>query len=145
MTAEAPWTLDATEIADRIRRGDISAAEAVEDAIRKVEALEPRIGAIVTSDFERALDKAKAGHLSGPFAGVPFLVKDLDPYKGLPTRNGSRSGLRAPPEEPPAERAGFQGLRVGGKPIGSVVGRKPYSGVADLPMTTKPAASKAST
>ncbi len=98
MTAEAPWTLDATEIADRIRRGDISAAEAVEDAIRKVEALEPRIGAIVTSDFERALDKAKAGHLSGPFAGVPFLVKDLDPYKGLPTRNGSRSGLRAPPE-----------------------------------------------
>ncbi len=98
MSAPAPWTPDATELAGRIRRKEVSAAEVVEDAIRKAEALQPHIGAIVTSDFDRALDKAKAGQLSGPFAGVPFLVKDLDPYKGLPTRNGSRSGLRAPPE-----------------------------------------------
>ncbi|WP_168078104.1 amidase, partial [Caulobacter sp. SSI4214] len=98
MSATTPWTPDATELAGRIRRKEISAVEAVEDAIRKAEALEPQIGAIVTSDFDRALAKAKAGQLSGPFAGVPFLVKDLDPYKGLPTRNGSRSGLNALPE-----------------------------------------------
>jgi amidase len=98
MTTPAPWTPDATELAGRIRRKEVSAAEVVEDAIRKAETLDPRIGAIVTTDFDRALDKAKAGQLSGPFAGVPFLVKDLDPYKGLPTRYGSRSGLRAPPE-----------------------------------------------
>jgi hypothetical protein len=35
-------------------------------------------------------------------------------------------------------------LRVGAKATGSVVGRKPYSGVADLPITTSPARSKAS-
>ncbi len=98
MTTPAPWTPDATELAGRIRRKEVSAAEVVEDAIRKAEALEPQIGAIVTSDYERALAKAKSGQLSGPFAGVPFLVKDLDPYKGLPTRNGSRSSLRSPPE-----------------------------------------------
>ncbi|WP_454715696.1 amidase [Caulobacter segnis] len=97
-TMSAPWTPDATELAGRIRRKEVSAAEVVEDAIRKAEALQPQVGAIVTSDFDRALDKAKAGQLSGPFAGVPFMVKDLDPYKGLPTRNGSRSGLRSPPE-----------------------------------------------
>ena len=98
MTGPEPWTPDATELAGRIRRKEVSAAEVVEDAIRKAEALQPQVGAIVTSDFDRALDKAKAGQLSGPFAGVPFMVKDLDPYKGLPTRNGSRSGLRSPPE-----------------------------------------------
>lgn len=98
MSASAPWTPDATELAGRIRRKEVSATEVVEDAIRKAEALQTQVGAIVTSDFDRALDKARAGQLSGPFAGVPFMVKDLDPYKGLPTRNGSRSGLRSPPE-----------------------------------------------
>jgi amidase len=87
-------------MAGRMRRKEVSAVEVVEDAIRKAEALQPKIGALVTSDFDRALDKAKAGQLSGPFAGVPFLIKDLDPYKGLPTRYGSRSGW-APPETSP--------------------------------------------
>ena len=113
MTAPAPWTPDATELAGRIRRKEVSAAEVVEDAIRKAESLQPQVGAIVTSDFDRALDRAKTGSLSGPFAGVPFMVKDLDPYKGLPTRNGSRSGLRSPPETTQTayvdafDRAGF--------------------------------------
>ena len=61
-------------------------------AIRKAEALQPQIGAIVSSDFDRALDKAKTGQLSGPFAGVPFLIKDLSQeYKGYPTTCGSRA------------------------------------------------------
>jgi amidase len=98
--APAPWTPDATEMAGRIRRKEVSAVEVVEDAIRKAEALQPKIGALVTSDFDRAMDKAKSGRLSGPFAGVPFLVKDLDPYKGLPTRYGSRAMLGAQPAGP---------------------------------------------
>lgn len=100
-TSAAPpaWTPDATELAGRIRRKEVSVAEVVEDAIRKAEALQPKVGALVTSDFDRAMDKAKNGQLSGPFAGVPFLIKDLDPYKGLPTRYGSRSSLGARPEK----------------------------------------------
>jgi amidase len=96
--APAPWTPDATEIAGRIRRKEISAAEAVEDAIRKVETLQPHVQAVVDSDFDRALAKAKNGQLSGPFAGVPFLVKDLDPYKGVRTRYGTRATLGAKPD-----------------------------------------------
>jgi amidase len=95
----APWTPDATELAGRVRRKEVTAVELVEDAIRKAEALQPKIGALVTSDFDRAMDKAKSGQLSGPFAGVPFLIKDLDPYKGLPTRYGSRATLGARPEK----------------------------------------------
>jgi amidase len=97
--APAPWTPDATEMAGRLRRKEVTAVELVEDAIRKAEALQPKIGALVTSDFDRAMDKAKSGQLSGPFAGVPFLIKDLDPYKGLPTRYGSRATLGARPEK----------------------------------------------
>lgn len=97
--AQSAWTPDATEIAGRIRRKEVSVVEVVEAAIRKAEALQPKIGALVTSDFDRAMDKARAGQLSGPFAGVPFLIKDLDPYKGLPTRYGSRSSMGARPEK----------------------------------------------
>jgi amidase len=95
--ARGPERPDATELAARIRRGDISAAEAVEAAIRRSEALQGQLNFMVSSDFDRALDKARAGRLSGPFAGVPFLIKDLDDYAGLPTRMGSRARLGAPP------------------------------------------------
>lgn len=92
----AAWP-DATELAAMIRRKEISAVEAVSAAIARAEALQPKLNVLVNSDFDRALQKAKAGAAAGPFAGVPFLIKDLDDYRGLPTRNGSRSGLAAGP------------------------------------------------
>jgi len=87
----SPWP-DATALAADIRAGRLSAAEAVETAIRRCEALQGALNIIVNSDFDRALAKAKAGPPAGPFSGVPFLVKDLVDYKGLPTRSGSASG-----------------------------------------------------
>jgi amidase len=96
-TAPAPldWAPDATEIAARIRRGEMTALEAVEAGIARAQALQPKLGFMVNSDFDRAL--AKAGGQSGPFAGVPFLVKDLDDVAGLPTRNGAAYALALPP------------------------------------------------
>ena len=93
--SSSPWP-DATEMAARIRRGELTAAEAVETAIARAEALQPRLNFIVTTDFDRARDRAKA-RPSGPFGGVPFLVKDLVDYKGLPTRVGSQANRFAPP------------------------------------------------
>lgn len=92
----SPWP-DATETAALIRRGELTAAEAVERAIGRAEALQPTLNFIVNSDFDRALAKARAGTPSGPFGGVPFLVKDLVDYRGLPTRMGSRALRGAPP------------------------------------------------
>jgi amidase len=92
----SPWP-DATALAARIRAGELTAAEAVETAIRRCEALQGTLNIIVNSDFDRALAKAKAGTPSGPFGGVPFLVKDLVDYKGLPTRAGSQSNRFAGP------------------------------------------------
>src|SRR5579883_1188684 len=92
----APWP-DATATAAAIKKGEMSAFEAVSTAIARAEALQPTLNFIVNSDFDRALAKAKAGTPAGPFGGVPFLVKDLEDYRGLPTRAGSRSGLLRPP------------------------------------------------
>lgn len=94
-----PWP-DAVETAGRIRRGEVTAAEVVSEAIARAEALQGPVNFLVNSDFERALAKAAAVTTAagaGPFAGVPFLIKDLDDYVGLPTRMGSASRLGAPP------------------------------------------------
>ncbi|NBU29500.1 MAG: 6-aminohexanoate hydrolase, partial [Caulobacteraceae bacterium] len=72
------WTPDATELASRLRNKEVSAVELMDATIRKAEALQGRLGFLVNSDFDRAMDRARAGGQSGPFAGVPFLVKDLD-------------------------------------------------------------------
>ncbi|THD72754.1 amidase [Phenylobacterium sp.] len=113
----SPWP-DATETAARIRRGEITAAEVVETAIARAEAMQGTLNFIVNSDFDRALAKAKAGPPAGPFAGVPFLVKDLVDYKGLPTRGGSQSQRRAPPatvQAPNCDAFDRAGLIVLGK------------------------------
>jgi amidase len=92
----AAWP-DATETAAMIRSGQISPFEATQAAIDRAERLQGRLNFLVNSDFDRALDRARSGPGAGPFAGVPFLVKDLEDYAGLPTRVGSRAFLAAPP------------------------------------------------
>jgi amidase len=112
----SPWP-DATAMAAAIKRGELSPTEAVESAIRRAEALQGTLNIIVNSDFDRALDKAKAGP-TGPFAGVPFLVKDLIDYKGLPTRAGSQANRMAPPariQAPNCDAFDRAGLVVIGK------------------------------
>ena len=56
-----------------------------------------KLNFMVNSMFDRARDQAKNGPGTGPFAGVPFLVKDLNDVKGAPTRSGSRWTLNHPP------------------------------------------------
>lgn len=112
------WTTDGIDLASRIRNKQISAVEAVETAIRNAEALQPRLNFIVNSCFDRALDAARKGGQAGPFAGVPFLIKDLHDYAGLPTRSGSRSGYNAAPatkSEPLVEAYEAAGFIVIGK------------------------------
>jgi len=94
----AAWP-DATETAAMIRRGELTAVEVVERAIVRAEALQAKLNLIVNSDFDWALAKARADLPPGPFRGVPFLIKDLVDYRGLPTRAGSRALRPAPPAD----------------------------------------------
>ncbi|HEX4695013.1 amidase [Sphingomonas sp.] len=89
MADMADW--DATETAAAIRGGAVSALEAVDAAITRAEAIDPQLNFLVAEGFERARERARAPLGDGPFAGVPFLIKDLDDLIGLPTRSGSRA------------------------------------------------------
>ena len=70
--------LDATAQAELVRKGDITPLEMVEAAIGRIEGLEGDLNALVTRQFDRALEQAKSGDLpDGPFRGVPMLLKDI--------------------------------------------------------------------
>ncbi|WP_428265039.1 amidase family protein [Haliangium sp.] len=81
--------LDAIGQAELVANGQVSALELVDAAIVRIEAIEPRLHALASHDFDAARRRAQ-GELTGPFAGVPFLVKDLLPYPGQRLTFGSR-------------------------------------------------------
>jgi amidase len=86
---------DATGLAKLVANGDVSAAELLVLARDRAAAVNPRINAIV-----RDVPAPPSGELSGPFAGVPFLIKDLaQDYAGLPTAAGSRALMSTPATE----------------------------------------------
>jgi amidase len=89
-------TKDATELAMLIRRRDLTALEAVDAAIERAEALQPRLNFMTEQTFDRARARAKTESLSGPFAGVPYLIKDMFDVVGSVTRYGSRFNDAAP-------------------------------------------------
>lgn len=81
------------EIAAAIRAGEMSAHEAVEDAIARIEHLDVHVNAVAVCDFERAIATAKAMDKAGPRAdqplfGVPMTVKESFDVAGLPTTYG---------------------------------------------------------
>src|ERR1700712_854087 len=80
----------AVEQAALVRAGEVSARELVDAAIARIEATRA-LNAVIHEDFAAARVRAE-GPLSGPLAGVPFLLKDLgEPQEGLPERMGSRA------------------------------------------------------
>jgi amidase len=82
---------DGLGLADLIRRGDVSAAEVLEAAIFRIEAVNPKINAVIRPLFDRARQALDKGVPQGAFSGVPFLVKDLlAQIDGVPTGNGNR-------------------------------------------------------
>jgi amidase len=73
---EMTW-LDATAQADLVRRGEVSPAELVEEAIGRIEAVNPKLDAVIRTRFDQARAEAAGDVPDGPFRGVPFLFKDL--------------------------------------------------------------------
>jgi amidase len=88
--------LTAVELADRIRRRDVSVTEVVRAHLTQIERVNPTMNAIVTLTAERALDDAKGKDAAlarqaptGPLFGLPVAHKDLVPTKGIRTTFGS--------------------------------------------------------
>ncbi len=100
MTASRPDAADpalapATELARRIREGEIGSEELVEHYLARIAEHDPRLGAVVTLDAEGARKRAREadrerarGELRGPLHGVPITVKDTLETAGLRTTAG---------------------------------------------------------
>ncbi len=73
-----------------MRNKQVTASEMVDAAIERIERLDPEINAVITPLYERAHEAAAAAALDAPFAGVPFLLKDIvAEYGGTPLSEGS--------------------------------------------------------
>lgn len=91
------WRRSAVEIAKMVREKSVSAVEVAEDALARIEAVNPMINAVVQDTTEQALDAARAvdaaiarGETPGALAGVPVTVKVNVDQAGFATTNGVR-------------------------------------------------------
>ncbi|MGX9964041.1 AtzE family amidohydrolase [Roseomonas sp. F4] len=96
--------MSARTLAAAIRARQLPAAEAVDAALARIAAANPRLNAFTAITAERARAEAAAvdaalaaGQDPGPLAGVPIAVKNLFDVTGLPTLAGSRIRREAAP------------------------------------------------
>lgn len=83
---------DALGLADLVRSKQVSPKELCEEAISRIERINPKINAVVTPMYEQGRRSAAAPLSGGPFAGVPVLIKDLAyAYAGVPMTLGSKA------------------------------------------------------
>jgi len=68
--------LDATALANLVKKKEVQTSELVAVARERIEKLNPLLNAVVTTMYEEA-NRALQEQQKGPFAGVPFLLKDL--------------------------------------------------------------------
>jgi amidase len=100
-SADALGDLDALGAAERIRAKEITAQEALEAAIARVERVNPQLNFMASAAYDQARTHA-AAPLSGPFAGAPTLIKDLLAWAGQPTKYGCRAMANFVTPEHPA-------------------------------------------
>jgi amidase len=87
---DALGDLDAVAMVDALRTGKVSAAELVEAAIARTEAVNPVLNGLAHETFARARSLAAAGgRQGGYFDGVPTYIKDNVDVEGMPTMQGT--------------------------------------------------------
>jgi amidase len=80
---------DGIGLAELVRKKKVSARELLDEAIARTARVDPQINAVVVKHYEYAESQIESGLPSGPFTGVPFLLKDLELLKGTRTTSGA--------------------------------------------------------
>jgi amidase len=82
------------ELTEALQARKISSQELVDHAVARIEALDPRLNAVVVHDFARAREAAKAADATlargerRPLLGIPITIKESFNLAGLPTTFG---------------------------------------------------------
>ncbi|PZQ74965.1 MAG: amidase [Variovorax paradoxus] len=117
------WRLSATRLAALIAQRKLSATEVARDALARLDAVNPRLNAVVEHRPEAVLQRAAEvdaalarGEAVGPLAGVPVTVKINTDQAGFATTNGVtlQKDLVAPTNSPVADNL----LRAGAVLLG---------------------------
>ena len=83
---------DGLGLAELVRKKEVAPSELCEEAIRRIEQVNPKLNAVITPMYDIARKAVQMGLPEGPFAGVPFLLKDIiEEYAGVPLTMGSRA------------------------------------------------------
>lgn len=134
--------LSATEIAAKIRTGQVSPVEVLESVIARIEQRNPSLNAFVFTAFDEARERARdaeravaSGAELGPLHGVPTAIKDLFDFKpGWPATFGGIPSLAdhtLPISCMWAERMESAGAIIIGKTNSPVMG---FRGTCDNPL-----------
>jgi fatty acid amide hydrolase len=114
----------ARELAASIASGEVSALEVVEVHIARIEAVNPKLNAVVVKRYDEARaearqadEKRRRGEAFGQLQGVPITIKDSIDLEGLPSTFGvpSRTNTRATADDLYAARLRAAGAIVLGK------------------------------
>jgi amidase len=113
MNSEEYSSYDAFGLAELVAGGDVKPSELLDAALARLSQVNPTLNAVVRTFEPAAREAVGDGLAHGPFAGVPFLIKDITlQVRGEPTTAGSRMFANAVAERDSAlvaayRRAGF--------------------------------------
>ncbi len=86
------------QLQGRLRAKEITPTEIIEALAKRIEAVEPKIQALLDINLESALVAARAADVSLPLGGLPIAIKDVINTRGEPCTCGSQilKNYRAP-------------------------------------------------
>ena len=107
---QAPETFSsARTLLDRLSSGETSAVDLLEAHVKRCEAVNPAINAVVREDLSAARERAReldkmheAGKSAGPLHGLPVTIKDTFDVEGMPATSGAPEYARRPAKTPDA-------------------------------------------
>ncbi len=130
MTFDEYRRYDALGLAELVRKGDVTPLELLDIAIARTEAVNPQLNAVIHKMYDEGRRLAARVDRQAPFAGVPFLIKDLGlEVKGFPLRTGCRGyeGYYSPEDSVLVKRFREVGLVYFGKTNTPEFGLTPFT------------------
>ncbi|NDJ52065.1 MAG: amidase [Chloroflexi bacterium] len=109
---------DGLGLAQLVREKQVTPSELLETAIERSERFNPQLNAVVLKLYDQAKADIERGLPTGPFHGVPLLIKDLGAdYQGTPTSIGSRymQNIVAKEDSETVKRLRASGVAIFGK------------------------------